>query len=280
MIESVPVPRAFGEVVEPFLFRGPDKALYGCLHRPAGRADRSTAVVLCQPIGPEYIRSHRAMRQLASRLARVGRTTLRFDGYGCGDSAGDDEQGDIDQWVRDVHGAIDEVRSRVHPDELVVAGLRLGGSVAALAGSTRSDVDRMVLWDPIPLGPAYLEELRARHAKQHEMLQASTDSRPSAAAGVDTTTILGFRFGTRLVEDLNTMNLLTLDRAPAPRVLLIESPASARLEPLARHLESLSSRVEYRHVPDHEIWLAAPDTGVVPGLVLQAIVSWVARTEE
>ncbi len=271
-------PRTFGEVVEPFLFRGPERPLYGCLHRAAARTGRTTAVVLCQPVGPEYIRSHRAMRQLASRLSRVGCTVLRFDAYGCGDSSGEDEQGDVDQWTQDVNAAMDELRARANPDELVVVGLRLGGSLAALAGMQRADIDRMVLWDPVLRGQAHLDELRASHSRQLAYLQGG----PSPARSThdrDRTEILGFSFGPNLVSSLAGVDLLAAVRPPARRLLVIDSRATPALAPLAGHFEGLSAQAEFLHLPDHEIWMAAPDTGVVPGKVLHAIVSWVARAE-
>jgi uncharacterized protein len=273
-----PPSRGAGDGVEPFLFRGPEKSLYGCLHRATTRTARHIAVVLCQPFGPEYIRSHRAMRQLASRLARVGCTVLRFDSYGCGDSAGDDEQGDVEQWTRDANAAIDEMRARVEADELVVIGLRLGGSLATLAGSGRQDVDRMVLWDPIIRGQAHLDELREGHSMQLAYLQGVSPER-LPEHDRDRTEILGFSFGPGLVSTLAGLDLLTTKRAPAPAMLVIESRPAPVGEEFAHHLERLSARVEHRHLPDHEIWMAAPDTGVVPGKVLHAIVSWVARTE-
>ena len=51
------------------------------------RGARQSAIVLCQPLGHGYLRAHRAFRNLAVSLASQGFHVLRFDYYGCGDSA-------------------------------------------------------------------------------------------------------------------------------------------------------------------------------------------------
>ncbi len=73
---------------------------------------RTCAVVLCYPIGQEYIRSHRAIYQLAVRLSQAGFHVLRFDYFGCGDSEGDFEEGSLAQWTSDIHSAIAEIQER------------------------------------------------------------------------------------------------------------------------------------------------------------------------
>src|SRR5437773_7734152 len=75
------------EKVVPFYFGSPDKLLFGCYHEPSLERRRKCAVVVCQPVGHEYINSHRALRQLAARLCDAGFPVLRFDYYGCGDSS-------------------------------------------------------------------------------------------------------------------------------------------------------------------------------------------------
>jgi len=83
------------EKVAPFYFGSPDKLLFGCYHEPTLGRRRKCAVVVCQPVGHEYINSHRALRQLAARLCDAGFPVLRFDYYGCGDSSGSREEGTI-----------------------------------------------------------------------------------------------------------------------------------------------------------------------------------------
>src|SRR2546427_3002506 len=137
------------EKVAPFYFGSPDKLLFGCYHEPTLGRRRKCAVVVCQPVGHEYINSHRALRQLAARLCDAGFPVLRFDYYGCGDSSGSREEGTILQWLEDVSTAISEVRRRTAVVQVCLIGLRLGGTLAMIAAAQRADPESMVLWDPV-----------------------------------------------------------------------------------------------------------------------------------
>src|SRR5215467_5624104 len=96
----------------PFYFGGEGRKLYGCFHGPTQKGAPRCAVLICQPLGHEYVNSHRALRQLAVRLADAGIPVLRFDYFGCGDSSGEAEQGSITRWLEDVSTAVAELRTR------------------------------------------------------------------------------------------------------------------------------------------------------------------------
>src|SRR5215217_413896 len=88
--------------MNPLYFGSSQKPLYGVYHPPKsqpGRPVRTTGVVLCYPLGQEYMRAHRAFRQLATLLTKSGFPVLRFDYYGTGDSGGDGDAGDVDKVV-------------------------------------------------------------------------------------------------------------------------------------------------------------------------------------
>jgi alpha/beta superfamily hydrolase len=72
----------------PLLFGSADAPLYGVHHAPQAAPQR-TGIVLCYPFGQEYMRAHRACRQLAMLLAKKGYHVLRFDYSGTGNSSGD-----------------------------------------------------------------------------------------------------------------------------------------------------------------------------------------------
>ena len=96
----------------PFLFGPPERPRFGWHHPPVG-ASRACGVVVCNPIGDDAIRAHRALRHLAERLAAAGFAVLRFDFDGTGDSSGDErEPGRVRAWLDDVPLAIDALRAR------------------------------------------------------------------------------------------------------------------------------------------------------------------------
>src|SRR5438093_192655 len=110
--------------IEPFYFGKSPKSLFGCYHTPQASCYRECGVVLCSPMGEEYIRFHRAFRHLAGRLVAVGFPVLRFDFYGCGDSAGACTQGTLGQWCTDITTAMHEMRRRGGVQKVCLVGLR------------------------------------------------------------------------------------------------------------------------------------------------------------
>ena len=138
--------------MNPFFFGSRERALYGVYHPPrvqgGGRGPVGReGVVLCYPFGVEYMRAHRAFRQLTTLLTRQGLHVLRFDYHGTGDSMGEGSEADLVGWTGDVATAIQELRDTAGLARVGLIGLRLGGALAARAAVGRDDVDRLVLWD-------------------------------------------------------------------------------------------------------------------------------------
>lgn len=146
----------------PLFFGDSKHPLWGVMHEPPASVERGHGVLLCPPIGHEYVRSHWALRQLASQLARAGYHVLRFDWSGVGDSAGDLQQATVEQWLKDVAAAAEELRDSAGIPKLSLAGLRFGAALAALA-ARKVRAQLLVLWDPIIDGAAYLDELEKLH---------------------------------------------------------------------------------------------------------------------
>ena len=265
-----------GEEIQPFYFGASDKPLFGCYHEPSQGYRRGCGVVLCYPMGEEYIRLHRAYRQLALRLSIVGFPVLRFDFYGCGDSSGACEQGQVDQWLIDVSTALGEVRRRGHVTNVCLVGLRLGGALAMMVGAARGDVDGMVLWDPVVSGQAYVEELEALH---HEMLRYAHVKPRTRIDRQEHTERLGFPLTDRLLTDLKNIDLLAVEQKPANRILVIESHEEAGQQSLREHLQRIDVHVAYQHTPNPELWTWIENFGKVrvPHQILQSVISWISE---
>lgn len=151
----------------PMLFGPASRQLFGLFHSP--ERDSGIAVLICPPLGQEAVRAHRLFRVLSDRLARSGVAVLRFDYHGSGDSPGEDTDGDLEGWRRDVCTAHEELRRRAGSRRIVWLGARLGAALAVLAAkSGRSDPARLILWDPIIDGARYIQELRAGHVEALE----------------------------------------------------------------------------------------------------------------
>ena len=225
-------------------------------------------MVLCHPLGSEYIRCHRTYRQLAFGLCNAGFHVLRFDLRGCGDSSGDEEQGGVCQWIDDISMAVREMGARCGSSAVCLVGLRFGGTLALLAAMEQGHIDRLVLWDPIVSGKAYLEELISLHRKMLSGLNLELDphQRPKE--------LLGFSFSDTMLMDLESLNLHSIRGNPADDILLIES-VEARTGSLREHLKAIAPGMDYQHIPGPEIWKEEA-TALVPGHIVRAVVSWIS----
>src|SRR5215831_5565803 len=203
----------------PFYFGKEGKKLFGCFHQPSHETMRRCAVLICQPVGHEYINSHRALLQLAVRSAEAGFPVLRFDYYGCGDSSGEAEQGSITRWLEDISTAVAELRARAGTYQVCVVGLRLGATLAALSGSRRELFESLVLWEPVVSGKTYLKELISL---QQEMLRFRP--KPKRAEKSEAyMEALGFPLSRLLHAQLEELDLARVAEKLAARVLIMQT---------------------------------------------------------
>ncbi len=262
------------EKVVPFYFGSPDKLLFGCYHEPSLERRRKCAVVVCQPVGHEYINSHRALRQLAARLSDAGFPVLRFDYYGCGDSSGSREEGTILQWLEDISTAISEVRSRTAVVQVCLIGLRLGGTLAMIAAAERADLESMVLWDPVVSGKGYLDGL-LRLQKEMLRFRPKPSSAQEPQGYLD---VLGFPLSRFLRAELEKIDLPPIAVSPAKDVLVIQSDQTAGEANLKEHFSQTETRLEYQRFDGPQIWRPTSDGSLlVPSQILHSIVRWTHR---
>jgi pimeloyl-ACP methyl ester carboxylesterase len=232
--------------VTAFFFGDSARPLFGFHHPPAGRAARPLGVVICNPFGQEYMRAHRALRELAARLARDGFHVLRFDYHGAGDSAGDSGDGSVAEWLSDIGLAITELRELGGGPRVALVGVRLGATLAALTARERPDVARLVLWDPVLDGAAYLEEL---DNTQRDWLE---DHAPGAAREARRE-VLGFPLPEPLAASIAGLRL----NAPEPA-------------------ETTTLVIDHRSFPGARVWHHEDgvDRTLVPQRVIEAVAAW------
>jgi uncharacterized protein len=139
---------------------GPADQLFGVYHAATAPAVTHSAVLLCAPLGQEQIRTHRLYRQLATTLAKQGTPCLRFDYFGCGDSAGSSSERD---WLRckaDIGAAAAQLRQLSGQSTVVAVGARLGATLALESAAT-AELDALILWDPVVDVAAMVERMDA-----------------------------------------------------------------------------------------------------------------------
>lgn len=243
----------------PFYFGTGSRRLFGIYS--AGSARPVRAVVLCHPWGQEYLHAHRSVRHLATLLTRAGIHVLRFDYFGTGDSAGDMADADLKGWQSDIDMAIEELKDTSGAQRVGLVGLRLGATLAAQAAARhKRDIDKLVLWDPIAKGDAYLEELRA--------LENARVARYGAAQReYGGERFLGFDMVDRLVNEIRDIDLATSLPKVTADALVVASQDSASYAGLGVGVE------QHRANP---VWLevTGAGAGAVPVDLLQRIAGW------
>ncbi|HED35571.1 MAG TPA: alpha/beta fold hydrolase [Gammaproteobacteria bacterium] len=209
--------------MDPTFFGDKEKLLYGIYHPPLSRAAKETAVLICYPVLQEYIRSHRALRQLAEQLSRAGCHVLRFDYYGTGDSAGNLDETDLQQWVENIQQAEDELKDLSGVRKISVVGLRFGAMLAAKHNS--KNINRLVLWDPVESGQAYIKMLNAMHVDM--LLDPDRFPEPRERDKNQLATeLLGFSVPNALYNEIEQCNIVESFNVEAEKTLLITSGES------------------------------------------------------
>ncbi|MBK8257160.1 MAG: alpha/beta fold hydrolase [Polyangiaceae bacterium] len=259
--------------MDPIHFGTSARTLFGIVHAAQAPA-RSVGVVLCNPLGQEAIRAQRAYRQLAMALAKERFSTLRFDYYGTGDSAGESNEGTLDQWVDDVRTAADELKDTAGVTRVSLIGLRLGATLALRAAQGRAGIDTVVLWDPVLSGAAYLDELRAAH---REYLERELGHEPDVRAGRrDFATrgeVLGFPLTPQMENALLSLKIANVSAVALLNRLVLVSSQSLH-KPEVDRLAALAK--SFRHeVVSAEQWNSdeAMNAATVPTRILQALIA-------
>jgi uncharacterized protein len=261
--------------MNPFFFGSSRKQLFGIHHPPKAKTGRASAVLLCYPFGDEYMRTHKAMRQLTLQLAKAGAHVLRFDYFGTGDSAGESEDGTIEQWLEDIAVAADELKEAAGVSRISMVGLRLGGTLAALAAAARTDVDDLLMWDPIVDGKSYFRELLI----QPEYLRGPSPVTPPRAD--ETVGAAGYPVTPALRAGLENLDLCNAPLRGPRRVLLVASHERDDYARLRQGLQS-GATLLYQHVPSPAPWIEPEKSGgamVLPHEIIQAIVSRLTESQ-
>lgn len=259
--------------MHPFFFGSGPRRLFGIYEPALQSKGRRRAALLCHPWGPEYLHAHRSMRRLSQLLAAAGTDALRFDYYATGDSAGGDAEGDLDGWRRDTMTAAEELISLSGTNRLTLVGLRLGGAVAAQTATELGPaVERLVLWDPVVEGSAYLDELR--EVNRAHVATMGIWSSASSEIGGDESAIHGFPLTARFRDQLAALSLGSIAARIRCPVHIVASTTVAACERMRNALSAAES-VKIERIETPSVWVEDwRNAGVLPTKTLRQIVDW------
>lgn len=238
--------------------------LYGVYHSPPpAKQSAGRAIVICPPLGQEYIRSHWACKLLAKQLARGGAHVLRFDFSGHGNSTGDIvQQRSLQFWNDDIGQAIDWIREKSSATSAMLLGLRFGASLAALTAQQRPDVHSLVAWEPVIDGASYLKDLRAMHARMVDLWVSKT-STPNDSEKEE---ILGFELSRSLLNEIEQVKL-NLRELYLPQLIvdLESNPQSySHIEPSLQRTLRVSDEANWNQLTTMETaWLRPQTTRLI-----------------
>ena len=252
--------------LEPVFFGNDSRRLFGLTRIPPEA--RGSGIVLCSSFAHEYIRCHRAMRELALRLARAGFHVFTFDYYGTGDSAGEYHEARLHEWQGDLDTAIDTFKQRAGIDSVCLLGMRLGASLAMLAAEKRKDIDAIALWDPIISGAEIEPELSAIQKNQSLNVLQQRD--------IERSDVLAYRLTDEMKHDMESIDLYKINVLHARHMFVLEMNAEGHGKMLARKQEASHAKVDYVCMPEAGVWMREPYESIVPQQSINALVDWMS----
>ena len=97
---------------------------------------------------------------------------MRFDYAGTGDSCDIAQTADAPAelwaiWQRNIHDAADQLRRTTGARRLILCGLRIGATLAALVSESRDDVAALILLAPVLRGRSYIRQLQIEGELAH-----------------------------------------------------------------------------------------------------------------
>ena len=164
---------------EAFFFGPDDRQLFAVYHPSASMGAR-VLTVICPPLFAELNRTHSLLQRLAQSLSERGQHILRLDYSGTGDSFGRLDDASLEDWERDIVLAIEEGRDLSGCRTIRLLGVRGSAPLVCRAAGGQKGIDKIVLWDPIPGGAAYLKSLLRQQESMLEHHHPVSNVRPNA----------------------------------------------------------------------------------------------------
>jgi len=246
-------------------FGSSKRRLLGVLHKPAIEAAKGS-VLICHPVGHEYLRCYRAVSLLSEHLCNDGYNVLHFDYSGTGDSDRSLQSIRLADWQSDVRTASQFLRARTGLQEQHVIAIRTGALI--VMSLKLNQMTGMTLWDPIENGGDWLAEQRKLHRQSTKRLDRVLWKQQNS----DPNEFFGYQFSRELLDDIASLDFEDLAPNLAKNLTVFRSfdpTHQPGIEPGVRSpLQDYCSSKCAVTLPEPCQWNCAtgPDTPVNPDL--------------
>ena len=238
--------------MEPTYFGSKDNPLFGVYHAPLNQNTQPSAVLICYPTFQEYIRSHRALKYLSDKLSKSGCHVFRFDYMCTGDSSGELTDANIDVWKKNITEAAEELRELSGINNISVVSLRMGGLLTSISGL--KNIDKLIMWDSVLDGDAYLSSL----LMMHKDMLSDLDRFPVVRKDKPIkgfTELLGFTLPDELFNDIKATKFSNDIVSSAKNISFICSEEDNSIKIYSNEFSESGLSVEYQVIEDDGDWL-------------------------
>jgi exosortase A-associated hydrolase 2 len=262
-----------------FFFEHAGHRLYAYLHVPV-ITGKKTGCVLVHPLMEERQDAHPVLRDLADAMAEKGFATLRVDLHGCGDSSGEWEDATIEAWLNNIVGAAEQLRQRTGVESIVLAGLRFGATLAAMAASaTRASA--VVMVQPIVRGGGYIKDLLLASITSEMVLHRKAGTtRERLIEDLEsgrTVNLFGYHFTPAQFRAIRDIDLVR-DQVPAVPALVLDVVRTATAQGSVEtrsYSEAMGNRVTFARVQEPSTLYVEGRTRIARvDAVREAVLSW------
>ncbi len=269
----------------PFFFPNGKYRLFGVLHE-VKNTPRKEGFVFCAAFAEEKLWAHRVMVNFARELVARGYPVLRFDYMGNGDSEGNFEESSLETMISDTKCAVRTLREKITDvDSINVLGLRLGATIAALSANENRSAGKLILWEPVINGTAYMREmLRINLSTQtavYKKILHNTEALIQMMKNGATVNVDGYEMAWPLYEQVVRVDLLDGSNSSDVCALIVqiirkENKVSPAFEKLGRKYSN--SRVAFS--VEEPFWKEIRQYYSRAKNLYQTTLSWLAQDEQ
>lgn len=133
--------------------------LYAVLHINEYIECAGCPLIICPPIGIDFMNSHRSLKKLADKLALSGTPVLRLDYFCTGSSCDSGFDDQVEGFIESIRQANIFLKKTLNTKCTALLGFRFGATLATLFAS-KTEINYLILWGGIFQGKRLIREMR------------------------------------------------------------------------------------------------------------------------